>query len=166
MSYTRDNIVGHLPMEISRITKFLLHRGARIKATLRSIHYRRPPFVQGGLEIPCTVKVSIMPTQSSKKLVDRYRELVESFYFEPPDSEIIGSFLQSDEEKAPGSASATSSGKNVCSKNSNKRKDGDCNVCTIFCTTGIKDIRSYFKHTSIVKSTPINRSDKDTIVID
>ena len=100
----------------------------------------------------------------AKKLVDRYRELVESFYFEPPDSEMIGSFLYSDEGGAPGGASATSSGKNVCSKKSKKRKDGDRNVCTISSTTGIKDIRSYFKHTS--KSTPINRSDKDTIVID
>ena len=81
MCHTRGNIVGHLPMEISRITKFLLNRGARMKATLRSTHYRRSPLVQGGLEIPCTVKVSLMPTQLSKKLVDRYRELVERFYF-------------------------------------------------------------------------------------
>ena len=46
---------------------------------------------------------------------DRYRELV-GFYFEPSDSEIIGSFLQSDEEGAPGAASATSGGKNVWSE--------------------------------------------------
>ena len=154
-------------MEISRITKFLLDRRARIEATLRSTHYRQSPLVQGGLEIPCTVNVLMMPTQLSKKLVDRYGELVESFYFEPLDSEIIGSFLQSDEEQAPGASSATCIGKNVCLKNSKKRKDGDCNVvCTISFTTGIKDIRSYFMHTSIVKSTPINISDKDTIVID
>ena len=109
----------------------------------------------------------MMSTQLSEKLVDRHGELVEHFYFEPPDSEIIGSFLQSDEEEAPGASSATSSGKNVCLKKSKKRKDGDCNVvCTISSTTEIKDIRSYFMHTSIVKSTSINRSDKDTIVID
>ena len=59
----RGNIVGHLPMEISRITKFLLDRGARIKATLKSTHYRRSPLVQGGLEIPCMAKVLMMPTQ-------------------------------------------------------------------------------------------------------
>ena len=108
----------------------------------------------------------MMPTQSSKKLIDRYSELVESFYFELPDNKIIGSFLQSDEEEAPGAASATSSGKNVCSKKSKKRIDANRNVCTISSTTRVKDIRSYFKHTSIVKSTPINRSDKDSIVID
>ena len=104
--------------------------------------------------------------QLSKKLVDRYRELVEGFYFEPSDCEIIGSFLQSDEEGAPGAASATSGGKNVWSKKSKKRKGGDRNVCTVSSTTGIRDIRSYFKHTSIVKPAPFKRSDKDTIVID
>ena len=76
------------------------------------------------------------------------------------------SFLQSDEEEAPGAASATGSGKNVCSKKSKNRKDGDNNVCIISSTTAIKDTRSYFKHTSTVKSTPSNRRDKDTIVID
>ena len=33
-------IVGHLPMELSRITKFLLDRGARMEAKLRETHYR------------------------------------------------------------------------------------------------------------------------------
>ena len=51
-------------------------------------------------------------------------------------------------------------------KKSKKRKDGDCKVCRISSTTGIKGIRSYFKHTSLVKYTLINRSDKDAIVID
>ena len=64
----------------------------------------------------------MMPTQLSKKLIDRYSELVESFYFELPDNEIIGSSLQSDEEEAPGAASATSNGKNVCSKNRRSEK--------------------------------------------
>ena len=103
-------------MEILRITKFLLDHGARIEAKLRSTHYRRSPLVQGGLEIPCTVKVSMMPTKLSKKLVDQCRELGESFYFEPTGSEIIGSFLQSDVKEAPGAASATSNGENVYSK--------------------------------------------------
>ena len=103
----------------------------------------------------------MMPTKLSKKLVDQCRELGESFYFEPTGSEIIGSFLQSDEVEAPGAASATSNGENVYSKKWKKRKDSDRNVCKISSTTEIKGIRTYFKHISIVKSTPINRSDKD-----
>ena len=46
-------IVGHLPLEISRLTKFLLNLAATITATLSSTHYRRSPLVQEGLEIPC-----------------------------------------------------------------------------------------------------------------
>ena len=112
MCDTHGNIVEHLSIEILHITKFLLDRGARIEATLRSTHCRQSPLVQGGLVISCTVKVLMMPTQLSKKLVDWYRELVESFYFEPPDCEII---LESDEDEAPGAACATRSKKNVWS---------------------------------------------------
>ena len=43
-------VVGHLPMEISRPTKYLLDRGARITATLTSTSYYASPLVQGGLE--------------------------------------------------------------------------------------------------------------------
>ena len=92
----------------------------------------------------------MMPTKLSKKLVDQCRELGGSFYFEPTGSEIIGSFLQSDVKEAPGAASATSNGENVYSKKWKKRKDGDRNVCKISSTTEIKDIRTYFKHASIV----------------
>lgn len=47
--------VGHLPREISRPTKFLLDRGAKVEAELSATHYRRSPLFQGGLEIPCLV---------------------------------------------------------------------------------------------------------------
>ena len=91
--------------------------GTRIEAKLKSTHYRRSPLVQGDLEITFAVKVMTMPTEMSKMLVDGYKELVESIYFEPPDSEIIKSFLQSDEQEAPGAASGKSTSENVCRKN-------------------------------------------------
>ena len=49
-------------MEISRVTKFLLDRGANVSAKLTSTHYRRSPLVQGGIEIPCVVTVSMPGT--------------------------------------------------------------------------------------------------------
>ena len=49
-------IVGHLPREISRVTKFFLDHGANISVKLTSRHYRRSPFVQGGMEIACLVR--------------------------------------------------------------------------------------------------------------
>ena len=41
----KNDIVGHLPMEISQVTKFLLDRGANVSAKLTSTHYRRSPLV-------------------------------------------------------------------------------------------------------------------------
>ena len=37
--------VGHLPMELFRISKFILDRGAKIAVKLRETHYRRSPLV-------------------------------------------------------------------------------------------------------------------------
>ena len=49
-------------MEISRVTKFLVDRGANVSAKLTSAHYRRSPLAQGGIEIQCVVTVSIPGT--------------------------------------------------------------------------------------------------------
>ena len=46
-----DKIVGHLPIEISRITKFIVDRGAKCTLKIRGMHYRSP-LVQGGLAVP------------------------------------------------------------------------------------------------------------------
>ena len=64
-------LVGHLPLEISRFTKFLLDRGATITATLSSTHYRRVPLVQGGLEIPCVVKAKLIPAYNGPSVAIR-----------------------------------------------------------------------------------------------
>ena len=62
----KDGVIrGHLPREISRVTKFLLDRGARMTAILTSVNYRRSPLVQGGLEIPCRVKITMANTKKS-----------------------------------------------------------------------------------------------------
>ena len=60
-------IVGHLPLEMSWFTRFLLDRGATITATLSSMHYRRLPLVQGGLEIPYVVNAKLIGTKNKKK---------------------------------------------------------------------------------------------------
>ena len=65
-----NKIVGHLPRQISRATKFLLDRGANVTARLSSTHYRRSPLFQGGLEIPCTVK-GFLSCQRRSRYVER-----------------------------------------------------------------------------------------------
>ena len=86
-------IVGHLPREISRITKFILDRGARVNAVLTSNHYRRSPLVQGGLEIPCEVTIRMPATIKNHMVVERFKELLNEVYIEPQEEEILGSFL-------------------------------------------------------------------------
>ena len=65
-----NKIVGHLPRQIFRATKFLLDRGANVTARLSSTHYQRSPLFQGGLEIPCTVK-GFLSCQRKGRYVER-----------------------------------------------------------------------------------------------
>ena len=87
--------MGHLPLEISRFTKFLLDRGATINATLSSTHYRRSPQVGVGLEIPCVVNAKLVGTKKYKLILAKYLEMVQTHYTEPSSDEdvIMGSFL-------------------------------------------------------------------------
>ena len=86
-------MVGHLPMEISRITKFILQRGARVQATVNGKHYRRSPLIQGGLEVPCLVTVTMPRSIMNHLLIAQYEKLLGKIYLEPKDEEIMGTFL-------------------------------------------------------------------------
>ena len=87
--------MAHLPLEISRFTKFLLDCGGTITATLSSINYQRLPLVQGGLEIPCVVNAKLIGTKKNKEILAKYLEMVQNHYTEPSSDEdvIISSFL-------------------------------------------------------------------------
>ena len=121
-------------MEISRVTKFLLDRGANVSAKLTSTHYRRSPLVQGGIEIPCVVTVSMPGTVINQLLMERYKQLVETLYTEPKEEEILGTFLQlentGEQDLAP-----------VAPKQKKKPK------CPPESDKNQKDIRSYFAAT-------------------
>ena len=47
------------PMEVSRISKVLLDRGAVFQTKLTSTRYRQKPLVIGGLEISCEVTIKL-----------------------------------------------------------------------------------------------------------
>ena len=57
-------IVGHLPMELSTISKFILDSGVKIEVKLREKH-RRSPLVQEGQEIPCDLVIRMSNTMKS-----------------------------------------------------------------------------------------------------
>ena len=69
-----EKTVGHLPREISSPTKYLIDRVAKITAKLSSIHYRRSPLFQGGLEIPCKVTVTIPASTKGHLLMQHYEK--------------------------------------------------------------------------------------------
>ena len=89
----RGTMVGHLPCEISRITKFIIDRGATVSVILPGTHYRRSPLVKGGLEIPCKVSASMRGSCLNRLLLERYKQLSEELYIEPKEETALGSFL-------------------------------------------------------------------------
>ena len=88
-----SEIVGHLPMEISRITKFILDRGAVCAIKIRGKHYKRSPLVQDGLEIPCDAIISMIGSVVNHLLLAKYESLLKELYVEPKDEEIVRTFL-------------------------------------------------------------------------
>ena len=89
----KGEIVGHLPKEISRVTKYLLDRGFTMYCKLSSRHYRRSPLVQGGLEIQCEVVLISRATMLQTRLTARYMELVTDLYIEPAEDRAVGNLF-------------------------------------------------------------------------
>ena len=78
-----ESIIGHLPKEIARFTYYIMLRGARLSAKVVDTQHRRSPLVQGGLEIPIEVKVTLDCTDKSQLYIKKYESLVSERYKEP-----------------------------------------------------------------------------------
>ena len=93
---TKENgdIVGHLPKEISRVTKYYLDRGATMHCQLSTTRYNRSPLVQGGLEIECCVVIKTPATLLHQKLTERYLQLVAEIYTKPAEDAVVGSIFK------------------------------------------------------------------------
>ena len=85
--------VCRLPKELSRVTNYLLDRGATFSLELSSTNYRRSLLVQRGLEIACTVTARMPAAVKNQMLIDRYQELIYERYAAPKEKVILGSFL-------------------------------------------------------------------------
>ena len=94
-------IVGHLPLEISRLTTYLLDRGARVTATLTSTSYYAYSLVQGGLEIPCLIKVYMPRTVRNKQIIQMQDEMIDALYQEKDGRPVIGSIMNCSETTEP-----------------------------------------------------------------
>ena len=134
--------VGHLPMEISRPTKFLLERGATAFVKLTSTNYCVSPLVQGGLEIPCRVEILMAQTLKNKEIINIYKDMVDLCYDSREKDSVVGSFLSTCEEAATGNK------RKSVTKNSQREKS---------------DIRSFFPIRSTGSSTTM-QSDIDMVI--
>ena len=148
--------VGHLPSEISRLTKFILDRGAEVEARLNSTNYRRSPITQGGLEIPCTVKVKMAATLLNRKLLERYREMVDDLYKEPGDNLVMGSFVF---DNIDGKETEQEKNNPEKKRRKDEKKSGNKSVKS-------SDIRYFFKNVAMMKSAKLPRNENDIVVLD
>ena len=92
-----SSTIGHLPNEISRITRFIIHYGATVTVRVISTNHRRSPLVQGGLEIPVEVSVMMNSSETNSVALTKYEELVKGSYKEPVDGtfdDITGKILK------------------------------------------------------------------------
>ena len=110
-----ENAVGHLPREISCVTKFFVDSGAIVSAQLTSENYRRSPIAQGGMEsqtIPSAC-VNIL-------LMEKYKQLMQQLYIAPKNEKTLGSFLQANETIDGAEAQSVSKKAKVKRKQTNK----------------------------------------------
>ena len=87
------NVVGHLPIEISRALKYLMDRGVSFTVQLTSTNYQRSPHIQGGLGIPAKVIVTMLGAVRNHLLLEKYKEIINDRYVEPKNEIIMGFFL-------------------------------------------------------------------------
>ena len=89
----RGETVGHLPKEISLVTKYFLDRGISVHCKLTSRHYHCSPLVQGGLEIKCDLVINSRATVLQSRLTARYLELIQNLYTEPVEERVMGELV-------------------------------------------------------------------------
>ena len=81
----REQVVDHLPREISRYTWFIINHGAEVLVQVVDVNHRRSFLVQGGLEIPIEVSIVMPYLDANKQALEIYRTLISEHYEEPVD---------------------------------------------------------------------------------
>lgn len=77
------SIVGHIPKEISRYTRYIVEHGASIDAFVLATLHRQSPLIQGGLEIPIKLVVKLTDNEINGAKLQKYRKFVDENYREP-----------------------------------------------------------------------------------
>ena len=71
----KQQVVGHLPKEITQFTSFIINHGAAVSVKVVDINYRRSPLVQRGLEIPIEVCVVMPLSDANKKSAQQVQDI-------------------------------------------------------------------------------------------
>ena len=82
-------LVGHIPRELSRFTKFFLDYGGLLTANVKATKFRQSPLPQGGLEIP--IKLAIGKGEASDDVFEKMKDFVDNNYIEPEKVSVIQS---------------------------------------------------------------------------
>ena len=160
-------ILGHLPMEISRATKFLLDRAIEVKAEVSANYYRRSPLVQGGLEIPCKLLVRIqVPTVKNIELKEKFKSIMQELYAEPIEDIIMDSLLFDDPNETEIDMQIAKLSPAVTNKKKRKTCEKTAPTETNISQQSSADIRNFFTQISTVKSTVTKNKKGNVIVID
>ena len=72
------DVVGHVPLELSRFIHFFLDRGGKLAATVFDENFRPSPIPKGGLEILLQVTFKIQ--EDKRRYLDRLKDLIEMNY--------------------------------------------------------------------------------------
>ena len=72
----QSQIVGHLPKEITRIVRFIMAHGAQASVTVLDDHHRRSPLIQGALEIPVKLTVTMEYSDINSQKMQKFEDLI------------------------------------------------------------------------------------------
>ena len=78
---TSNEIVGHIPREISRFCHFFINYGGKLEAHVTCAKYRPSPIPSGGLEIP--ILLSVKKGDATEKVFSEMETFIKSYYIEP-----------------------------------------------------------------------------------
>ena len=74
------SIVGHIPKEVSRYTRYIVEHGASVDVFVLATHHRPSPLIHGGLEIPIKLVVKLTDKEVNSANPQKYRKFVDENY--------------------------------------------------------------------------------------
>ena len=78
-------LVGHLPREILRATRYLILHGGVVEVEVINPKHRTSPLVQGKLEILVKVIIEMEHSTRGREILARYQTHIRDNYKEPTD---------------------------------------------------------------------------------